>query len=87
MRTTATDFLPPCMAQGSSMHCMAMRLNGGTPGRRSSRGGCGSTSGVGEDVERVVSALEAHAVHFLPVRGREKTEGSCCLTREPTSEI
>ena len=27
------------------------------------------------------------AVHFLPVRGREKKEGSCCLTREPTSEI
>ena len=62
-------------------------MNGGTPGRRFSGGGCGSTSGGGEDVERVVIAVEAHAVHFLPVRGREKTEGSCCLTREPTSEI
>ena len=78
---------PPYMAQGKFMHCMAMRLNGGTPGRRSRRGGCGSTSGGGEDVERVVSAVEAHAVHFLPVHGREKKQGSCCLSREPTSEI
>ena len=69
------------------MHCVAMRLNGGTPGRRSSRGGCGSTSGGGEHVEAIVDAVLARAVHFLRVCAREKLMGSCCLSREPTSQI
>ena len=54
--------------------------NGGTPRHRWSRGGCGGTpaaSGGGEHAERVVSAVEAHAVHFLHLHGREKRLGSC----------